>query len=69
MERIVDFIAPTARLIVVVDGAYHVQSRRPDARRTRELERLGYRVIRFANQRVLRELERVLTEIRAAAAR
>ena len=67
-ERIVDFLAPTIKLVVEVDGGYHARARRADARRERELERLGYRVIRFTNEHVLRELESVLAEIRAAAA-
>ncbi|MFZ5892412.1 MAG: endonuclease domain-containing protein [Myxococcota bacterium] len=67
-ERIVDFLAPSCRLVVEVDGAYHAASPRADARGQCELERLGYRVIRFTNERVLRELESVLAEIRRALA-
>lgn len=49
-ECIVDFLAPSIKLIVEVDGGYHAQVRRADARREGELERLGYRVIRFTNE-------------------
>jgi very-short-patch-repair endonuclease len=39
--RIADFAAPSLRLVVEVDGSSHVGRRRADARRDRELARLG----------------------------
>jgi hypothetical protein len=49
---IVDFLAPSARLVVEVDGGYHELRAKADARRTRWLERRGYRVLRgFGGQR------------------
>jgi very-short-patch-repair endonuclease len=59
-ERIVDFVARPARLIVEVDGGYHAERARADARRERELEAAGYRV--------LRALPSVLAVIGAACA-
>jgi very-short-patch-repair endonuclease len=44
---IVDFLAPAVRLVVEVDGGYHSQRVAADARRTRVLDRLGYRVVRL----------------------
>ncbi|MBL9028803.1 MAG: DUF559 domain-containing protein [Myxococcales bacterium] len=44
---IVDFAAPAARLVVEVDGGYHLERARADARRDRELGRLGWRVLRL----------------------
>jgi very-short-patch-repair endonuclease len=44
---IADFAAPTARLVVEVDGEYPSRRRTADARRDRVLRRLGYRVLRF----------------------
>ena len=44
---IVDFASTTARLVVEVDGAYHAEHRRKDARRDRRLGDLGYRVLRL----------------------
>ena len=67
-ERIVDFLAPAPRLVVEVDGGYHQTRRRADARRDRELEALGYRVLRVEHARVLRDIETVLTQIRRAIA-
>ena len=42
-----DFVAPSVRLVVDVDGAYHARRVTADARRDRTLKRLGYRVLRL----------------------
>ena len=56
------------RLIVEVDGGQHNDLRiEADRARTRHLEALGYRVIRFWNPDVLRNLEGVLAMIAEAA--
>jgi leucyl-tRNA synthetase len=65
-QRIVDFLAPSAALVVEVDGGYHDQRWKADARRTAELERLGYRVLRVPANMVRRELSAVLVLVRAA---
>ena len=65
-QRIVDFLAPSAGLVVEVDGGYHEQRRKADARRAAELERLGYRVLRVPADMVLRELAAVLALVRGA---
>jgi leucyl-tRNA synthetase len=44
---IVDLVAPSARLVVEVDGGYHSRRVAADARRDRALQRLGYRVLRL----------------------
>jgi very-short-patch-repair endonuclease len=44
---IVDFLAPTVRLIIEVDGDCHDDRQRADARRDRNLARLGYRILRL----------------------
>ena len=65
---IVDFLAPSRRLIVEVDGGYHrtpVQ-RRSDARRDRRLQRAGYRVLRLPAELVLGDLPSAVAIIRAA---
>jgi very-short-patch-repair endonuclease len=65
-SRIVDFAAPSARLIVEVDGPYHQRRQRADARRDRELASAGYRVLRVRAEEVMRELPAVIARIRAA---
>jgi very-short-patch-repair endonuclease len=63
---IVDFSAPSVRLVVEVDGAGHALRRRADARRDAELRRLGYRVLRVEAARVMRDLTAVVARVRAA---
>ena len=45
---IVDFLAPSAHLIVEVDGGYHRTRITADARRDTKLARMGYRVLALA---------------------
>ena len=63
---IADFICLEARLIVEVDGSQHGGSLR-DGERDRELSRRGFRVLRFWNDDVLRELDSVCDTIIAVA--
>jgi len=51
------------KLVIEVDGGQHAEQAPKDAARTGYLEALGYRVIRFWNDEVLRELDAVLEEI------
>jgi very-short-patch-repair endonuclease len=44
---IADFVAPSVRLVVEVDGRYHARRCVADARRDRDLRRMGYRVLRL----------------------
>ena len=53
---IVDFVAPSARLIVEVDGGWHAGREDADARRDAVLQRLGYRVLRLSAELVEREV-------------
>jgi very-short-patch-repair endonuclease len=50
---IVDFCAPSARLVVEVDGGHHAARARQDARRDRWLERQGWRVVRVSSADLL----------------
>jgi very-short-patch-repair endonuclease len=65
---IVDFLAPVAKLIVEVDGRYHMQRGAADARRDRVLQRLGYRVVRLDAALVARKLPVAIGQIRLALA-
>src|SRR6476661_584483 len=51
---IVDFFSPDHQLIVEVDGAIHQGSEQAeyDAGRTQELQKMGYRLLRFSNEEV-----------------
>lgn len=56
---IVDFYCPAARVVVEVDGGYHVEParKRADARRDRRLVKAGYRVVRVPADLVLADRE------------
>lgn len=63
---IVDFASKVAKLVIEIDGDTHSDDSRYDADRTKFLESLGYRVIRFTNYEVLTNMEGVLTAIAEA---
>jgi very-short-patch-repair endonuclease len=62
-RRIADFACPARKLVIEIDGSQHADSR-SDVRRTEELQRHGYRVIRFWNTDVMENLEGVVEAIR-----
>lgn len=66
---IADFACSEAKLIIELDGAHHLEQIEADRQRTVDLERQGYRVIRFWNDEVLMQIERVLSVILAALTR
>lgn len=61
-DFIVDFLCHDCGLVIEVDGGYHSEplQEMDDERRTRILQDLGYHVIRFTNEEVLFDTERVL---------
>jgi very-short-patch-repair endonuclease len=61
----VDFYAPTADLVVEVDGAQHAETPQAehDRERTAYLEQVGLRVLRCNDRQVLLELDSVVEEI------
>ena len=62
---IADFYAALVRLIIEVDGAYHAQRSRSDARRDRRLGSVGYHVLRVTSEEVLADLAGVVARIQA----
>nr|WP_317173011.1 DUF559 domain-containing protein [Pedobacter fastidiosus] len=50
---IADFICLNKRLIIEVDGGYHLENQKNDEARTGALNQLGFDVIRFSNEEVL----------------
>ena len=61
---IVDFVSHQARLVIEVDGGQHAEST-ADVARTRFIESQGYRVLRFWNHDVLRNVDGVLEVIQS----
>jgi len=62
---VVDFCCFPKKLIVELDGQIHKNAlrRKSDLDRTKYLEKLGYRVVRFWNDEVVNEIEVVLERI------
>ncbi len=63
---IVDFACLSRKLLVEVDGGYHVQRKDYDERRDRFLRNEGYRVLRFWNNEVFEDCFGVLERVYAA---
>jgi len=64
---ILDFYCPSAKLVIEVDGGIHDQQQVYDQARTEKLEAFGYRVLRFTNDQVMKDLSAVLEQISQAA--
>lgn len=61
---IVDFVSLTKKLIVEIDGEIHNFQKEEDEQRQLKLEaKLGYRVLRFSNEEVLRDVNEVVQNI------
>lgn len=62
---IADFICLSKGLIIEVDGEIHNQTKEYDENRTAVLNQLGYEVIRFTNNEVLNDLNKVINSIQS----
>jgi very-short-patch-repair endonuclease len=60
---IVDFCVIKEKLVVELDGSQHLEQEEYDMERTKFLEEQGYKVIRFWNNQVTKELENVILAI------
>jgi very-short-patch-repair endonuclease len=60
---IVDFVSFDAKLIIEVDGSQHFDHQQYDDERTKYLESLGFKVLRFWNNEVLETSDSVLEKI------
>ena len=65
-DFIADFVCLEKMLVIEVDGAYHFtdEQMEHDAYRTEELEQFGFRVLRFTNEEVICETEKVINKIK-----
>jgi very-short-patch-repair endonuclease len=63
---VVDFYCPEEKIVVELDGEVHFDEEiiKYDKERTKYIESLGIRVIRFENQDVLRNTDYVLNTIK-----
>ncbi|MGB7876718.1 MAG: endonuclease domain-containing protein [Anaerolineales bacterium] len=60
---VVDFCAPRKKLIIELDGSQHLEQEEYDDERTESLESKGYRVLRFWNNEVIKDIDGVLRAI------
>ena len=65
-DFIVDFVCLDKMLVIEVDGGYHTERMQleDDVIRTGILNSLGFKVVRFSNERVLLDLDNVKIEIK-----
>ena len=61
---IVDFYCPKAKLIIEIDGEIHLAQADYDSYRQDVLKQMGYKVLRFSNTQIIKEMAWVLDEIR-----
>ena len=60
---IVDFVSIKKKLIIELDGSQHLEQTEYDEERTRYLESQGYKVIRFWNDQIEKEMDGVIQVI------
>jgi len=65
-KHVADFAAPAVKLVVEVDGLWHVRLRAADERRDRVLARAGWRLVRLPAELVERELAVAVDRVRDA---
>jgi very-short-patch-repair endonuclease len=58
-----DFVCIEKKLIVELDGSQHLEQQEHDEERTEYFESLGYRVIRFWNRDVMKDMDNVILAI------
>ena len=58
-QYIVDFVSFEGRVVIELDGGQHSEQIDYDSKRTVWLEAQGYRVLRFWNNQVIKEVEAV----------
>jgi len=58
-----DFVCIEKKLIIELDGSQHMEQEKYDEERTKYLNSLGYRVIRFWNNDVMKNMNGVILAI------
>ena len=64
-DYIADFVSQHGGLVIEVDGGYHSEreQQEDDACRERDLENMGFHVMRFSNEEVLFDIDSVMSQI------
>jgi len=63
---IVDFVCLEKSLIIELDGGQHAEQQTYDEKRTQQLKKEGFQVLRFWNNEVLNNIEGVLFVVQEA---
>ena len=65
-DYIVDFLFRKSKVVVEIDGGYHFtpEQQREDTIRQDWLEHMGYKVVRFTNEEVLFNPDRVIEKLK-----
>ncbi len=65
-DYIADSVCLPKRLVIEVDGGYHSapQQQQDDTVRTIDLDRMGFRVIRFSNEEIINDTNNVIQTIK-----
>ena len=61
---IADFVCLSKKLVIEIDGMIHIKQREYDEFRTSILNELGFEVIRFSNEDILKDSEAVALQIK-----
>ncbi len=61
---VADFYCGQFKIIIEVDGEIHKKQRATDGIREEVLKEKGYKVIRFKNEEIIKDIENVLNKIR-----
>lgn len=67
-DYIVDFVCLHKKLVVEIDGQYHLEGQQivKDKSRSEDLNKSGYTVIRFTNEEVIGNTQQVIKDIKKA---
>ena len=60
---ILDFYCSELLLVIEIDGGYHIKKQKQDSKRDKFLNCLNIKTIRFKNEEILNNLEKVKIEI------
>ncbi len=61
---IMDFYCPAKKLILEIDGGQHLDKKQYDKERSDYLESLGFKVIRFWNEEINKDINEVIEKIK-----
>jgi very-short-patch-repair endonuclease len=63
---VVDFVSIKRKLVIELDGSQHLDQKDHDVERTKYLESQGYKVLRFWNSQVEKDISAVILAIELA---